>query len=60
MGYTLTEFLKNVSSSGSYEKSLGYFRLSETDQLLVFARVSTNCGNASLSSSKLGFERVGD
>ena len=60
MGYTLTEFLKTVSSSGSSEHSLGYFRLSEAEQLQVFARVSTNCGNASLSSSKLGFERVGD
>jgi len=59
MGYPLTEFFKSVSSSGSNERALGYFRLSEADQLLVFARVSTNCGNASLSG-KLGFERVGD
>ena len=59
-GSTLTYFLKKVSSSGSSEHSLGYFRLSEADQLQVFVLVSTNCGNASLSSSKLGFERVGD
>ena len=59
MGITLTEFLKSVSSSGVSERSLGYFRLSEADQLLVFARVSTDCGNASLTG-KLGFERVGD
>lgn len=60
MGFTLTELLKTVSGNGVSERSLGYFRLLEADQLMVFARVSANCGNASLSSSKLGFERVGD
>ena len=59
LGLPLTEFGKSVSGSGASERSLGYFRLSETDQLNVFAYVGTNCGNASLSG-KLGFERVGD
>jgi len=59
MGYGLTQFLKTVSGNGVSEQSLGYFRLTDADQLLVFARVSANCGNASLSG-KLGFERVGD
>ena len=59
MGFPLTEFGKSVSGSGAFERPLGYFRLSAPDQLLVFASVSTNCGNASLSG-KLGFERVGD
>jgi hypothetical protein len=58
-GLTLTEFGKSVSSSGSSERSLGYFRLSVSDSINVFAYVGTNCGNASLSG-KLGFERVGD
>jgi len=59
LGFPLTEFGKSVSGSGSYERSLGYFRLSESDQINVFAYVGTDCGNASLSG-KLGFERVGD
>jgi len=58
-GLALTEFGKSVSSSGASERSLGYFRLTVSDQINVFAYVGTNCGNASLSG-KLGFERVGD
>src|SRR5215204_5728103 len=48
MGFPLTEFGKSVSGSGSYERSLGFFRLSESDQINVFAYVGTDCGNASL------------
>ena len=59
-GFALTAALKTVSANGVSERSLGYFHLSRTDQLLVLARVSTNCGNASLLGSKIGFERVGD
>jgi hypothetical protein len=58
-GLPLTEFGKSVSSSGASERSLGYFRLTVSDQINVFAYVGTNCGNASLSG-KLGFERIGD
>ena len=58
-GFGLTEAWKTVSANGVSERSLGYFHLSVADQLLVLARVSINCGNASLSG-KIGFERVGD
>jgi hypothetical protein len=58
-GLGLTAYLKSLSSNGSSERSLGYFRLTVSDQPYVFARVSTTCGNASLSG-KVGFERVGD
>jgi len=53
MGFPLTEFGKSVSGSGSYERSLGYFRLSESDQINVFAYVGTDCGNASLSDADI-------
>ena len=59
LGLPLTEFGKSVSSSGTSERTLGYFRLSVSDQINVFAYLGTDCGNASLSG-KLGFERVGD
>jgi len=58
-GFGLTEAWKTVSANGVSERSLGYFQLSEAHQLMVLARVSTNCGNVSLSG-KIGFERVGD
>jgi hypothetical protein len=59
VGSGLTEFGKSLSSTGTTERTLGYFRLNVADPILVFAYVGTDCGNATLSG-KLGFERVGD
>jgi hypothetical protein len=58
-GMPVTDYSKTVSSGGSSERSFQYVYMSEPGQLLVFTRVSTNCGNASVSGV-LAFERVSD
>jgi hypothetical protein len=58
-GLPVSQFSKSVSSNGTSEQTFGYFYLDQPGQLAVFTRVSTNCGNASLSGV-LNFERVSD
>ena len=58
-GWLVTEYGKTVSSSGTSERSFQYVYMSEAGQLLVFTRVSTTCGSASISGV-LAFERVSD
>jgi hypothetical protein len=58
-GMPVTSYSKRVSSGGGSETSFQYVYMSEAGQLLVFGRVSTNCGNASISGV-MAFERVSD
>jgi hypothetical protein len=58
-GMAVTDFSKSVSSSGVSERTFQYVYMSEAGQLFAFTRVSTNCGNASISGV-LAFERVSD
>jgi hypothetical protein len=55
----VTDYNKSTSSGGVSERTFQYFRLDAPDQLLVFARVATSCGTASMSGA-VAFERVGD
>jgi hypothetical protein len=59
LGFPVTDYGKTVSHSGASERSFQYVYMSQPGQLLVFTRVSTNCGNASVSGV-LAFERVSD
>lgn len=58
-GFGVTDYNKATSSAGVYERTFQYFRMDAPGELLVFARVSTSCGSASLSGA-VAFERVGD
>jgi hypothetical protein len=59
-GFGMTDALKTVSGTGVSERTLQYFRVDAPSQLLLFARVSTTCGTASVSGGALTFERVSD
>lgn len=58
-GAPITEFLKSVASDGVSENAFRYVYMDAPGQLLVWSRVSTSCGGATLSGA-LAFERVGD
>lgn len=58
-GSGITDSLKTVSGGGVSERTLQYFRVDAPSQLLLFARVTTTCGMASISGG-LTFERVSD
>jgi hypothetical protein len=58
-GFLITDFSRSVSSEQTSERSFQYIHMTQPGQILVFSRVATSCGNASISGV-LGFERVGD
>ena len=58
-GLPVAEYGKSISSGSISERAFQYFSMTESGQLLVFARTSTSCGGASISGA-LGFERVSD
>ena len=58
-GAPVTDSVRAVSGLGVSERTLEYFRIDAPTQLLLLARVSTTCGQASVSGA-LSFERVGD